>query len=188
MTRVFFNDCNSLSGSTGTKQIKMKSIFYITLACCLFVFGGCSNDDDSQNNYSEKQEKAFAIFYGTWADTQFSNLGSYPGAELQPDPDKIIFGTHYQIPKEVTGNSYMNGEEVLFEAQGECTYYSMPYKGAEYEIIKCLYNISPNADIFSLWSISENKSYHVYDISIKTETQFYLHQSGITLPYIFVKQ
>jgi hypothetical protein len=173
-------------GQRAQKKEIMKKFFLAVLSCMLLLCG-CSNDDD-QSHYSEKQEKAFALFNGTWADTQFSNLGNYPGAELQPDPDKIIFGTHYQTPKEVTENSYMNGEAVLFDAQGECTYYSMPYKGAEYEIIKCLYNVSPKADILSLWSISENKSYHVYDMSIKSETQIYLYQSGITLPYIFAKQ
>ena len=157
---------------------------------CLLILCSCSKDDNTESHYSEKQEKAFALFSGTWADVQFSNLGNYPGAELQPDPDKIVFGTHYPKEKEVTQNSYIDGEYVSFYAQGECIYYENIFDIDDYKYneIKCYYNVSPKADIFSLWAVSENKSYHVYDMTIKEETKFYLYKSGITLPYIFVKQ
>lgn len=154
------------------------------------IFVSCSKDDDATTHYTEKQNKAFAIFNGTWADVQYSNLGSYPGAELQPDPDKIVFGAHYQTEREVTQSSYIDGERVAFYAQGECTYYENAYylDGYKYNEIKCYYNVSPEADILSLWNATENKSFHVYDMKIKSETQIYLYLSGITLPYIFEKQ
>lgn len=67
----------------------MKKLLFSLLAV-LLVFCGCSKDDNEEGNYTEKQQKAFALFNGTWADVQFSNLGTYPGAELQPEPDKIV--------------------------------------------------------------------------------------------------
>lgn len=160
----------------------------LSIAVIALALYGCSNDDDSEAYYTEKQNKAFALFNGTWADVQFSNLGTYPGAELQANPDKIVFGSHYSTEKEIKTSSYMAGETTAFYAQGECSYMSVAYKGQPYEETKCYYNVSPDADIFSLWSVSENKSFHVYTMNIKSETQIYLYRSGITLPYIFEKQ
>lgn len=151
---------------------------------------GCSSDDEPNggSNYTEKQEKVFAIFNGTWADYQFSNLGSYPGANLQPEPDKIVFGSHYSTEKEIKKSSYIDGETTAFYAQGECTYYSVAYKGQPYEAVKCYYNVAPSATILSLWEVEDNTMFHVYDLKVVSETEFNLYQSGITLPYIFKKQ
>ena len=65
---------------------------HFCLLCALFLLVGCSKDEDPGRSYTKQQEKALSVFNGTWADTQFSNLGDYLGAELQPNPDKIIFG------------------------------------------------------------------------------------------------
>ena len=165
----------------------MKKLLFSLLAV-LLVFCGCSKDDNEEGNYTEKQQKAFALFNGTWADVQFSNLGTYPGAELQPEPDKIVWGTHYNTEREIKTSSYMEGEKTGFYAQGECSYFRVAYKGEPYEDTKCYYYVTPSANTLSLWSVSENKMLHTYELSIKSEKQFYLYQSGITLPYIFEKQ
>lgn len=103
----------------------------------LIMLSGCSKEDEPKTSYTEQQEKAFAIFKGTWADIQFSNIGEGALAHLQPDPDKIVFGIHYSEPIKVYKDDYM-------------------YRG--------------------------------YDLSIKSETEFYLHDRDLSLPYIFVKQ
>lgn len=82
----------------------------------------------------------------------------------------------------------MEGEKTGFYAQGECCYFRVAYKGEPYEETKCYYYVTPSANTLSLWSVSENKMLHTYELSIKSEKQFYLYQSGITLPYIFEKQ
>ena len=46
----------------------------ITCIIAWIALVGCSKDDDFVSTYSERQEKAFALFNGTWADIQFSNL------------------------------------------------------------------------------------------------------------------
>ena len=83
---------------------------HFCLLCALFLLVGCSKDEDPGRSYTEQQEKALSVFNGTWADTQFSNLGDYPGAELQPDPDKIIFGTQNNKPVEIYENDFIEGE------------------------------------------------------------------------------
>lgn len=163
-----------------------KFIFPILLT---FALCACSSDDEPEtSHYTEKQQKVFAIFNGTWADYQFSNLGTYPGANLQPEPDKIVFGTHYSVEKEIKTSSYIDGERTAFSAQGECIYYSVAYKGQPYDAVKCYYNVAPSATILSLWDVEENKMFHTYDLKVISETEFNLYQSGITLPYIFKKQ
>lgn len=166
----------------------MKKFGYTLLLPALFLCGCSSDDEPAKSNYSEKQEKVFAIFNGTWKDYQFSNLGSYPGANLQPDPDMIIFGSHFSKEIDIKNSSYIDGETVAFTAQGECTYYSVAYKGQPYEAVKCYYNVAPSATILSLWNIEANRMFNTYDLKVVSETEFNLYESGITLPFVFKKQ
>lgn len=166
----------------------MKKAYFSLLLPALLLWGCSSDDEPNGSHYTEKQEKVFAIFNGTWADYQFSNLGTYPGANLQPEPDKIVFGSHYSTEKDIKQSSYIDGETTAFTAQGECTYYSVAYKGQPYDAVKCYYNVAPSATILSLWNIEENRMFHTYDLKVVNETEFNLYQSGITLPYIFKKQ
>ena len=164
-----------------------KVLFALAVALCLPLLSGCGSDEPEASHYSEKQQKVFAMFSGTWADYQFSNLGGYL-PELHPDPDKIVFGSHYSAPKEIKKTSYIDGEAVVFDAQGECVYSSVAYKGQPYESTKCYYNVSPSATILSLWDVENNRMFEVYDLKVISETEFYLYDSGITLPYIFKRQ
>lgn len=157
----------------------MKKLLSASLILFALSLGGCGSDDEPEALYTDAQKEALAMFTGTWADYQFSNLGSYEGAYLQPDPDKIVFTLQYEKPEAISPT---------YEAQGLCTYYAMPYKGASYEATRCYYNVSPSATVLSLWSVEDNAMFHVYDLKIKSPTEFYLYQSGITLPYIFRKQ
>lgn len=161
----------------------MKKIFLLSLACCMLAFTGCSKDDSPKNPYSDKQQKALAIFSGTWADIQFSNLGSYPGAHLQPNPDKIIFESQYDKPLEIYKDDYINGNTLLFSAFGELVYHN-----EEYEDVSCYYWLSESATELRLYRKDTKVLYNKYGLSIKDETKFNLQDSNITLPYIFVKQ
>lgn len=164
----------------------MKNIFIVIVTMVTLL--GCSKDDVTESKYSDRQEKAFTLFNGTWADVQFSNIGEGSLSHLQPDPNKIVFGKHNSTPIEVYKDDYMNGKVFLFDNQGECTYHSMPYKDAEYEITECYYSISSNADKLRLYQKDNNSLFKSFDMSIKSETKINLHDTRITLPYIFVKQ
>ena len=118
---TLFYLCNACSGLGVIIVFDMKKIYFCLLVCVV-AFAGCSKDEDPGRSYTEQQEKALSVFNGTWADTQFSNLGDYPGAELQPDPDKIIFGTQNNKPVEIYENDFIEGERLLFSAFGELVY------------------------------------------------------------------
>ncbi len=156
---------------------------HFCLLCALFLLVGCSKDEDPGRNYTQQQEKALSVFNGTWADTQFSNLGSYPGAELQPDPDKIIFGTQNNKPVEIYENDFIEGERLLFSAFGELVYHSEGY-----EDVPCYYWVSNTADELRLYRTSTKKLYRKFTLSIKSDTKMHLHDPDLSLPYIFVKQ
>lgn len=130
----------------------MKKIYFCLLACVV-AFAGCSKDEDPGRSYTEQQEKALSVFNGTWADTQFSNLGDYPGAELQPDPDKIIFGTQNNKPVEIYENDFIEGERLLFSAFGELVYHSEGY-----EDVSCFYWLSNAADELRLYRTSTKEA------------------------------
>ena len=110
---TLFYLCNACSGLGVIIVFDMKKIYFCLLACVV-AFAGCSKDEDPGRSYTEQQEKALSVFNGTWADTQFSNLGDYPGAELQPDPDKIIFGTQNNKPVEIYENDFIEGERLAY--------------------------------------------------------------------------
>ena len=71
---TLFYLCNACSGLGVIIVFDMKKIYFCLLACVV-AFAGCSKDEDPGRSYTEQQEKALSVFNGTWADTQFSNLG-----------------------------------------------------------------------------------------------------------------
>ena len=142
---------------------------HFCLLCALFLLVGCSKDEDPGRSYTEQQEKALSVFNGTWADTQFSNLGDYPGAELQPDPDKIIFGTQNNKPVEIYENDFIEGERLLFSAFGELVYHNEGY-----EDVPCYYWVSNTADELRLYRTSTKKLYKKFALSIKSDTKMNL--------------
>lgn len=179
---TLFYLCNACSGLGVIIVFDMKKIYFCLLACVV-AFAGCSKDEDPGRSYTEQQEKALSVFNGTWADTQFSNLGDYPGAELQPDPDKIIFGTQNNKPVEIYENDFIEGERLLFSAFGELVYHSEGY-----EDVPCFYWLSNAADELRLYRTSTKKLYKKFALSIKSDTKMNLHDPDLSLPYIFVKQ
>lgn len=168
----------------------MKKFIFTCIACMIagLAFVGCSEDDDFVPNYSERQEKAFALFNGTWADIQFSNLSGGQLGSLLPDPDLIVFGTHFDKEIEITRDDYMNGQEHLYYAQGECTYKAFDIVDEVYEDIECYYYINSDADYMALYDKETNQRYKGFDMDIQSETRIVLHDPNLTLPYIFVKQ
>lgn len=179
---------NCLFGFLGRKQLFKMKKYLLALLVCVMAFAGCSKDDDEISTYSEKQKKAFALFTGTWADIQFSNLSGGELSHLLPDPDIIVFGTNYEKEIEVTKDDYMNGKEHLFFAQGECTYRSFDIVDKTYTDIECYYYLSYDAEDFYLYEKSTNRLYNSYYIDIESEAKIYLHDRDLSLPYIFIKQ
>ncbi len=50
-----------------------KLLTMIALAGLMVAFSGCSKNKPNEHSaYTEKQQKVFALFNGTWADYQFS--------------------------------------------------------------------------------------------------------------------
>lgn len=162
----------------------------------LFIFAvllltACSKNDPEVSAYSTSQQKAFAIFKGTFADIQFSNLSGGSLAQYLPDPEKIEFGTNYATPVSFYKDDYMKGKVLLLEAQGECNYYNYNYSTKGYDIISCYYYVTPDADKFYLYykgGSNDKGLYNSYGLSIKSETKMNLQDADLTLPYIFVKQ
>jgi hypothetical protein len=164
----------------------MKTKFLVTLCLVAWIIG-CDIGDDNPV-YSEKQQKALAVFNGTFADYQYSNLGDYELSHLQPDPDQIVFKTQYSEPMELRADDYMNGSKYMGEAHGECTYKKMPHKGAAYENIECYFKVAYDASALTLYRKSNKEMYHTYTLFIDSNTEFRLYQTGLSLPYIFKKQ
>ena len=53
--------------------MKKNLLTAIAIIGMVFAFFACSGDDPSEHSaYTEKQQKVFALFNGTWADYQFS--------------------------------------------------------------------------------------------------------------------
>jgi hypothetical protein len=162
----------------------MKRILFTTL-CLMVLLSGCSNDDETAA-YSEKQQKALSVFNGSFADYQYSNLGSQPGSNLLGDPDIINFGIQYNEPLELRADDYMDGSKYMGEAHGECVY--RKFVVDEYEDIPCYYKVSYDALALTLYRKSNKEQYHHYTLFIDSSTEFRLYQSGLSLPFIFKKQ
>ena len=161
----------------------MKKI--LLMLCLVALITGCSKDDET-SAYSEKQQKALSVFNGSFADYQYSNLGSQSGSNLLGDPDIINFGTQYDEPLELRVDDYMNGSKCMGEAHGECLYRKFVVN--EYEDIACYYKVAYDASALTLYRKSNKEQYHHYTLSIDSPTEFKLYQKGLSLPYIFKKQ
>lgn len=169
----------------------MKKFLLTTLATVgmVFAFYACSGDEPSEHStYTEKQQKVFALFNGTWADYQFSNLGEGEFAKFQPDPDLIVFGQHYASPIKKTEKDYLNGEIEKYEAQGECTYRNYNYGTKTYDDTHCFYYVNASATYLALYNKATNERFKGFDMHINSETSIRLHDKNLSLPYVFQKQ
>lgn len=156
-----------------------KLILLITIISLI----GCSSDsDDNGINLSDKQKTALAVFKGSWADVQFSNLNSGQLAYLQPDPDRIVFTKHYQSPIGI------NARTSTFNAHGECSYLNVSQEDGVYEIDDCFYSVSEDGEHLSLYNTKDNSLLQTYELTIKSNQKFNLHDKRISLPYVFDKQ
>lgn len=161
-----------------------KSILSLLTVLTVLFLIGCSKDSDPVvSPYTESQEKALSVFNGTWADIQFSNLGSYPGSNLQPNPDKIIFGSKNSKPEEVYKDDFIEGQKLLFSSFGELVYHNEGY-----EDVACYYWVSKNADELRLYSKESKVLYKAFSLKFECGAKMFLHDRNLTLPYIFVKQ
>ena len=144
----------------------------------MFVaLAGCSKDSDEQQ-YTSEQQQVFDVFNGEWYDTQFSTVVN----DKHVNCAIIAFGDHQDKPMDI----YDNNGEYKYTKHGECRFY-LPFDGESEKYIQCGYYVSPNGKTLDLRNESDNSLYHYYEISIKSETEMYLHQNGLSLPYIFVK-
>ena len=155
----------------------VKKLVFLVLAIPLF-FSGCSEEDEKPKVfYTEKQEKVFALFNGTWIDRIYTN-----------SPTKIVFGEHNVEPVKVYRDDYLNGQVWLFDNQGECTIYNWSSYLEIYEPIECYYEVSKEADELRLYRKENNLLYRKYEMRIISETEISLLHDSLTFPYIFEKQ
>ena len=156
----------------------------IAIIGVVLAFVACSNDEpNEQSTYTEKQQKVFALFKGTWADYQFSNLGGGIG-----DPDLIVFGQHYTSPIKKAEKDYLDGEIEKYEAQGECTYRNYNYGTKTYDDTHCFYYVNASATYLALYDRATNERFKGFDMHINSETSIRLHDKNLSLPYVFQKQ
>lgn len=150
----------------------------------LLIFCACEKQESSP--YSDLQRKAFEVFTGTFADVEYSNLGTGPLSYLMPDPDLIIFEKHYSAPKSFYTDDYMQGKTLLFSTQGECTYWSNII-GSEPQKHECYYYVSPDADFLSLYyRAGDMGRYFMRYMQIKSKTEFHLWAGTSMNPYRFL--
>lgn len=161
----------------------MRTILF--MLCLVALITGCSKGEEV-SPYSEKQLKALAVFHGTFADYQFSNLGESNLSHLLPDPDLIVFGTQYDEPVTLSVSDYMDGEKYQGEAHGICVYKQMVVD--TYSNIECYYKVSYDAQALTLYKKSDYSLWRHYTMIIESQTEFKLYSKNISLPYLFKKQ
>lgn len=168
----------------------MKKLLFTMLALVAMAgtFSGCSKGDEPTSVYTERQQKVFALFSGTWADYQFSNLGKGEFAKYQPNPDLIVFGQHFSMPVKKTEKNYMDGGVELYEAQGECVYKDYNLFSNSYDETPCYYYVHGRADYLALYEKATNQRFKGFDMYVNSETSIRLHDKNLSLPYIFQKQ
>lgn len=160
----------------------MKKIIFLTLV--MFAFASCSKDEDGNAAYSVQQQKVQAMFNGTYADYQYSNLNN----SILGDPDLIVFTKSYPTPVELRTDDYLNGSKYMGEAHGECTYKKKLLEDQPYTDVECYYNIGYEGTYLTLYKKSDKEIYHHYTMNVVSDTEFRLYQSGLSLPFIFKKQ
>lgn len=163
--------------------MKKQLLMLVALLGMACAFSGCSKNDEPTSVYTERQQKVFALFSGTWADYQFSKLG---GGVFEPD--YIVFGQHFSKPIKKTEKSYMDGEVELYEAQGECVYRDYNHSSKSYDETPCYYYVNGRADYLALYEKATNKRFKGFDMHVNSETSIRLHDKNLTLPYVFQKQ
>lgn len=165
------------------QTMKKQLLMLVALLGMACAFSGCSKNDEPTSVYTERQQKVFALFSGTWADYQFSKLG---GGVFEPD--YIVFGQHFSKPIKKTEKSYMDGEVELYEAQGECVYRDYNHSSKSYDETPCYYYVNGRADYLALYEKATNRRFKGFDMHVNSETSIRLHDKNLSLPYVFQKQ
>lgn len=160
----------------------MKKVLFLAIAMLACV--ACSKDDDGDAAYSEQQQKVQAMFNGTYADYQYSNLSN----SILGDPDLIVFTKSYPEPIELRVDDYLNGSKYMGEAHGECTYKKKLLDDRPYTDTECYYKIGYDGKSLTLYNVTDKEIYHHYTMNVVSNTEFRLYQSGLSLPFIFKKQ
>lgn len=148
----------------------MKKLLMIC-AACLLVLTGCKKNKENKEPYTQIQQDAFTMFYGTYQDNMHG---------LQ-DHDRIIFGEHYSEP--VSMSSY--------ETHGELIWKEWTFVNHEFQYVDTdyYYNLSDDAGTLTLYRKSDGSRYKAYPFTYNPDvkTFFYLRDSSLTLPYCFQK-
>lgn len=154
----------------------MKKIL-VMCALAVTVLSGCKKDDEKTEIYTEAQEKVFATFNGTFVDKTFT---------IGKTPDKIVFGSHYAVPREFFKEDYMNGKTLNFEAQGELSYYE---DGSVK--VDCYYSVPKHGMALFLYYKGGSKNEKIYEeykmMEVSSVDKFSLY-GDLTLPYIFIRK
>ena len=166
----------------------MKKVLLISFVVVTFL--SCNTNDKPKYEYSDAQKKAFAVLIGLYADINKSNLSGGSLSQYLPPPEKISFTKIYDEPLGIYKEDYINGKEWLFDAHGECTYYSHNYTTKNYDIYDCYFTVSRVVDKLYIYTKSNNLRYNndYYFIDIISDNKFTLDDGDYLNPYIFVKQ
>lgn len=160
----------------------MKKLILLILIIFPLFITSCSSDDEDNNPYSEKQQKALTVMKGNFKDATFQSVSG----------TQISFIEKYDKPLKIYKNDYMNGNTILIEAQGVCVW-STHYAGgmsAYNDSIPCYYEVSYDASRFTLVYKNgemDKTLYERFDLKVTSESTFQLQDKDLTLPYQFSK-
>lgn len=159
----------------------MKKSFLGLLTLCILFLCACSSGDggDSAAKFSDEQKAIMTIFHGTWADIQFSNLGDNYLSQFQNDPDKIIFGLQNSKVEEM----YSADSKYLFSWLGQLTYEESNGEKNDY-----YYYVSSDGNDMYLYRKDTKVQAKYFKVTVESGTKVKLHDTALSLPYIFVMQ
>lgn len=138
----------------------MNKILFTTL---ILLLVSCAKEDPNTSPYSENQQKAIALFSGTWVDTIYTFYGA----------DRIVFGSKYETP--------INGKH------GECLYEPIEFPSLNRKSIECYYEVSSLGDELIFYKKSDNSVCADFEMRIISTTKISLKISYLSQANIFVK-
>lgn len=168
----------------------MKALKYLFIAMLPLGFVACNEDEDESivdptTVHTQLQKEAQAYFQGTWVATPVKTEFAMGGQVFYTQSvyaDTICFGQAYAEPKVFYRNDYLKGEVYNFTAYGECTY--KPESMGE--TTTYYYYVSPEADVFTLYSKDGETLYQSYKLSFNGVSKFTLQNNAY--PMVFNKE
>lgn len=150
----------------------MKQFLFLMAFLPMFIITSCSSDNEKSIQFTEKQQKVFDVFHGTF---KYDNkLGdAIIWSEI------IEFTEQYPEPKVFTHEDYLNGEIQDAEVHGKC-FYTSSLGDRESKF----YYISIDGTILRLYSDNDGKPYQIsekYYLKVTDINSFTLRRANLSL-------